>query len=140
MSRKGLARFTLLSDLGPDDLDELEAHLDARTHPAGFALFSEGQEADGLWLVQRGKLRVESQRAGNLAPAGPGSAVGALSLVAMGPRESTVVVDSDAELLFLSRTAFRKLSAGSPQTACRLLEALVRETAGALREGLDKLA
>ncbi|MDJ0789176.1 MAG: cyclic nucleotide-binding domain-containing protein [Myxococcota bacterium] len=140
MSRKGLARFSLLSDLSPDDLACLEGHLDDRAHPAGFQVFAEGQEADGMWLVRRGKLRIESQRAGSLSPAGPGSALGALSLVAVGPRESSAIVDADAQLWFLSRTAFRELASEAPQTACRLLEGMLRDTAGSLREGLDRLS
>jgi CRP-like cAMP-binding protein len=100
----------------------------------------EGQEADGLLLVDQGSLRLESARCGDLGEAGPGASLGAVSLVVVGPREVTAVASEPTRLLRLSRTAFHRLVEDSPRAAARILETLVQDFAAAVRSGLDRLA
>ena len=67
---------------------------------------------------------------------GAGSALGALSLVAPGPREVRAETASRCTVLRLSRAAFRRLCDHTPRAGCRLLEALVRETVRLSRDAL----
>ena len=139
MSDRELKRFALLADLSEGELEALDDLLEPVTLRAGQQLFREGQEADGLLLLHAGRLHFESERAGDLGEAEPGTAVGAFSLVVVGRRETTAVASADAEVLRLSRTAFHRFAEDSPRGACRVLEAALRELAGALRKGLDRL-
>jgi len=60
--------------------------------------------------------------------------LGTLSLVVDGPREATAETASRARIWRLSRAAYRRLTEVAPTAACRLLEAILREHAGAVRE------
>jgi CRP-like cAMP-binding protein len=139
VSDRELKRFPILAELAEGELELLEELLEPVTLRAGQQLFREGQEADGLVLLQAGRLRFESDRAGELGEAEPGAAVGAFSLVVVGRREATAVASEDSEVLRLSRTAFHRFAEDSPRGACRVLEAALRDLAGALRKGLDRL-
>ena len=102
-------------------------------------LFREREEASGLVLVVEGRVRLESSRAGELGSVGPGTALGAVSLVAVGPREASAVADSACCVLLLRRSTFRRLADDAPRAACRLAEAIACDAAALLRAGLEPL-
>jgi len=100
-------------------------------------LFREGEESNGLALLVDGTVRLESRRTGPQAKVRGGTAIGALSLVEMGPRESSALTETPCEFLWLRRSEFRRLVDDSPRTACRLLEAIAGEFAGRVRRELN---
>ena len=140
MTALRLKEFSLLAELTDEDRETLAEVLEERVLRAGRRIFSEGTEAEGLVLVAAGTLRIESRRSGASERVEAPVALGALSLVAVGPRECTVVADSECTVLLLPRTAFRRLVDDAPRTACRLLEGMVDETAALVRSALDPLA
>jgi CRP-like cAMP-binding protein len=131
--------FELLADLS-DEERELVAELLERTSlDDGEQLFAEGQESEGLVLVEQGALLLTSNRAGALGQVAAGESLGAVSLVAVGPREATAVASGATRVAVLSRESFRRLADDSPRAACRMLEVALGDLAGAVREGLDRL-
>ncbi len=136
---RDLKRFSLLSELGEDDLAILDDLLEERALPKGRQLCREGQESDGLVLVDAGTLRLSSKRAGDLGVLEAGESFGALSLVVVGPREATVKAEEPTTILTLSRTAFHRFAEDAPRAAVRLLEVLVQDSAAMLRTGIDRL-
>jgi CRP-like cAMP-binding protein len=133
-----LKRFPLLVEFSAEDCEALSELLEEKALKRGRRLFGEGNEADGLVLVQSGTVVLKSGRAKqDLGRLGPGSTLGALSLVTVGARECTARAETDCELLLLARTAFRRLVDDAPRTACRLLEAVTAEVATLVRPGLD---
>ncbi len=140
MSGVELKRFALFAEFTDADCEALMEVLEAAAVPADRRLFSEGGESDGLALLMDGTVQLESRRLGGQAEVGPGTALGALSLVAMGPRESTVVTTAPCDILWLRRSDLRRLVDDAPRTACRLLEAIASEFAGLVRADLDRLA
>ena len=140
MSRVDLKRFKLLSELQTPDLEMIESLLEPIELRPGQPVFREGQEAEGLILIDEGALRFESQRAGVLGRREAGSAFGGISLVAVGPRELTAMATERSRLLVLSRTAFHRLSEDAPRAALRILEAVLHEFGGLMRGGLDRMA
>lgn len=140
MSQDDLKRFALLSELTDSDREVVAELLEPSELAAGRQLFREGQEAEGLILIDRGELRLESQRAAELGSSGEGTAIGGLSLLAVGPREVTAIAVSPTRVLQLSRAAFLRLTEDHPRTALRLVQAIVTEFAGAVREGLERMA
>lgn len=73
-------------------------------------LFRQGDEADALYVIESGRLRVSAtDRLGRervLAFLGAGEVVGEMGLVAGAPRAATVVASTDADLLQLRKRDF----------------------------------
>jgi CRP-like cAMP-binding protein len=135
-----LKRFPLFSDLTDSDREAVAELLEPIELAQGRQCFREGQEADGLLLIDRGELRLESQRSGELGSSGEGTAIGGLSLLVLGPRELTAIAVAPTRVLQLSRIAFLRLSEDHPRTGLRLAQAIVEEFAGAVREDLGRMA
>ncbi len=140
MSADRLKRFAILSSLVEEDRAVLDELLDEIDLEAGEPLFQEGHESEGLVLVERGALRLESRRVRQAGKITVGGDLGALSLIAVGVREVTAVASEPTRVLVLSRSSFMRLSDDAPRAAARLLEAVLADTAAQLRQGLDRLA
>ena len=105
---------------------------------AGTCLFDEGQEGDALLLIAKGGITIESSRFDGATELGEGEALGALALVQQGPRQVRAETASRSRILVLSRSAFQRIAAEEPRIACRLLEAILRETARLGREAVER--
>jgi CRP-like cAMP-binding protein len=135
-----LKRVALFAELSEEEREALAEHLAPVELEAGEQLFREGQESEGLVVVEHGGLELRSSRAGVLGPVRAGACLGAASLVAAGPREATAVASEASRVLVLSRESFHRLADDAPRAACRILETAFADFAGALRAGLDRLA
>jgi CRP-like cAMP-binding protein len=129
-----LGKFPLLAQLGEADRAAVVDELDLSECAAGTTLFREGDPADGALFVAQGRVRVHTARVAAEGEFGAGDVLGTLSLVVDGPREATAETLSNARIWRLSRDAYRRLAALEPGTACHLLEGILREYAGAVRE------
>ena len=139
MSAVDLKRFALFEELSEEEREVLADETERIELEPGDVLFREQDEASGLVLVVDGRVRLESSRAGELGSVGPGTALGAVSLVVVGPREVSAVAESACSILLLRRSTFRRLAEDAPRAACRLAEAIAREAAALLRSGLEPL-
>jgi len=135
-----LKDFRLLTELNDEDREALADLLDDKKVAQGRRIFTEGTEAEGLVLVTSGTVRIQSKRTGTVELLDAPVALGALSLVSVGPRECTVIAETPCDVLLLVRTSYRRLVEDHPRAACRLTEGIVDEAAGLIRGGLDKLA
>ncbi len=140
MSVDGLKAFALLAEFGDGDRENLHELLEEKRVARGRRLFSEGSESEGLILLRSGKVRLESRRGLEPEFLPAGAALGAISLISVGPREVTAFAEEPCEIWVLPRESWPRLVGDHPATACRLAEALVRDLAGLLRLGLDRLA
>lgn len=140
MSDIDLKGFSLLAEFTDGDREILAELLEEKSLEPGRRVFSEGSEAEGLVLVASGTVRLESRRTVATESVESGSALGALSLVSVGPREATAITQTPCLLLLLPRTSWRRLVDDYPRTACRLSEAILAEFASLLRQGLEKLS
>lgn len=139
MNEPDLERFPLLGELSAGEREMLAHLLEPVEVDAGRQLFREGQEAEGVVLVERGALRLESRRQGALGTCGAGTLLGGLSLVAVGPREATAVAAEPSRVWLLSRTSFHRLAEDAPRAGCRLLAAVLADVAQAVRGGLEEM-
>ena len=139
MSPGDLKRFAPFAEFNESEGELLEELLERRLLVAGEVAFTEGDEADGLVLVESGELAIESSRAGELGRVGPGRHFGGLSLASLGRRELSLTATQPSTLLLLPRSSFLRLSEDAPRAATRLLEALLRDIGSSLRNGLDWL-
>jgi CRP-like cAMP-binding protein len=133
-----LKAFELLAELSEDERELVADMLERHQLEAGEQLFCEGQEAEGLVLVESGALALSSARAGELGQIEAGDCLGVASLVAVGPRESTAVAAGASCVWVLSRESFRRLAEDAPRAACRILEGALADLASAVRDGLDR--
>lgn len=133
-----LKAFALLAELSEDEREMVADLLERTSLDDGEQFFAEGQESEGLVLVELGMLLLSSSRAGKLGELAQGDSLGAVSLVTVGPREATAIAKGATRVAVLSRESFRRLSEDSPRAACRMLEAALCDLAGAVREGLER--
>lgn len=77
-------------------------------------IIAEGEAADALFVVVRGKVRVERRRAGLLARLSIGQSFGEIALFAQTPRTATVLADGGASVLEISRARLDALQAEIP--------------------------
>lgn len=136
MSDFDLKRYSLLKEFTDQDLEALGEVLEEKRIFAGRGIFREGEESEGLVLIESGRVRLESRRAGNLGVQGPGSAFGGISLLVLGKRECSLIAEDDCHVLELHRTSYRRLVDDAPRTACRLTEAVTNVFVGSIREEL----
>jgi CRP-like cAMP-binding protein len=132
-----LKRFTLLAELEAEERETVGEVLEELCLEPGTVLFEEGEQGEGLLFLAEGGVRVDSSRGDDAVELAAGASLGAFSLVASGPREARAETTSRARILVLRRSAFRRFSEVQPRAACRLLEAILRETARLSRDALD---
>lgn len=135
-----LKQFDLLAEFSDGDRSCLYELLEARSVSPGRRIFGEGSEAEGMVLVVSGRIQVEGRRCEQPEILEGPCVLGALSLVSVGPRESTMLAETACEVLMLPRTSYRRLVDDYPRTACRLAEAIIEDMAGLVRPALDWLA
>ena len=112
------------------DLEEVGRLADTITVPAGKVVLIEGQTAHEFFVVVEGTIRVE--RSGKtLARLGPGDFVGEIALIDGGPRNATVIADTDATLLVLAHREFHALMQQFPSIQLTVLQALARRVRAA---------
>jgi predicted acylesterase/phospholipase RssA/CRP-like cAMP-binding protein len=138
VSTSTLAGVPLLAGADPDALDALAADARPIRALAGDWVIREGDEADDLFVVLRGRLRVvatsdEGER--TLRVLGPGAAIGELALLTGAPRSASVQAVRDTTLLQLRRDRFVELM----ERDGRFAATVARELASQLQAsgGLD---
>lgn len=137
MNAVELKRFQLLAELEDEEREAIVDVLEPVELDARVELFAAGEQSEGLCFVAEGGVRVESARVdGSALELGPGAVLGALSLVSSGARETSAETTSRTRVYVLRRSSFRRFADEAPRAACRLLEAILRDTARLGREAL----
>ena len=112
VSSPTLAGVALFAGAGSDALDALASDARPSHVLAGEWVLREGDPADDLYVVLRGRVRVVSGAGGEervLRVLGPGAAIGELSLLTGAPRSASAQALRDTTLLRLERDAFLEL-------------------------------
>ncbi|MCA1644000.1 MAG: cyclic nucleotide-binding domain-containing protein [Chloroflexi bacterium] len=130
-----LRRSEVFGQLEAEVRAEVELELESVFLSGGSTLFHEGDPGECLYLVARGRLRVERAahevETGYTAELGPGDCVGELALLANQPRTATVYTVRDTHLARLTRAAFERLLQKHPLLMTRALSrASVRRLVG----------
>ncbi len=76
------------------------------TAPVGAILFEEGESLDGLYLVERGTLDIESSNADLISQRGPGDIMGERGLLRDGRAMLTARVTEDSQLIVIPAEVF----------------------------------
>ncbi len=117
-----------LGDLSSEILERIANTAEHQTLSRGTVLIKEGEAADTLYIVLRGRLTVLlGGRA--IAEIAKGEPVGELAFFAGGTRTATVAAARDSAVLSLSRAAYNALAAHTPALANGILAAVSRRLA-----------
>jgi len=115
------------------------AQLTPRAITGGEVLIREGDDADSLYLIAEGRVRVHNRRDDGttqvLAEIGRGELVGEMALVTNEPRSATVTAVRDSLVLELPASAFVELVRRHPEVLREVTTRVVRRLLQSLRGG-----
>ena len=124
-------RWELFSDLPSGELQRVLTLARRRTFGRGEVVFHEGDPADSLHLIAKGRFAVRVTtplgETAMLAIRGPGEAFGELALVSEAPRSSTVAALESAETHSIYRREFDELRREHPFVNRALVAVLAAE-------------
>ena len=124
----------LFCQLSPPELSALRRVARAQTFTAGQEIFKEGDNGDGVYVVQDGLVEisglVDQKMRLVLSQVGPGDIFGEMAVLDNKPRSACAVAKADAKVYFIPRAEMLALVEHSPTLAL----ALMREISQRLRE------
>jgi CRP-like cAMP-binding protein len=122
-----LERVPTLRLLGGDALRMLAIGSEQRNVARGDWLFSQGDEADSGFVVQRGAFRIEDNSGAEMI-AGPGTLIGELALVVAMKRPSSAVALEPSTVIRIARSLFQRVLESDPAAARRLRDEFANRT------------
>lgn len=93
------------------------------SHPAGRTVVHEGADGSAMYVLLEGRARVV-RKGRTVARLAAGDFFGEISLIDGGPRTASVVADTPIRALKLEGQDFRRVVAGEPALALRVMRAL----------------
>lgn len=136
---EALRGIELLAPLDDDQLSALAARSVRARYTAGEALVRQGEAGDSLFVVLRGRARVdvegEQGRTATVARRGPGEVFGEMSLLTGEPRSASVIALEEMAVAILGHDAFSALLLAEPAIA-EALAAQLEARAAESQEGL----
>ena len=120
---KHLRKITLLSGLSRPQLEAVRKRLVAARFRAGETIYREGDEPDGLYLIERGQVRIEL-RSGSTSVLNDSEIFGEGGLLLEGQRSSTARAVTDLDAYLLRREDFEDLMLQYPALALNLSRVL----------------
>jgi CRP-like cAMP-binding protein len=130
-----LERVPALSILGRDALRIIAIGSESRYVHEGNALFGEGDDADGAYVVQEGSFELVAKRNGRISPTvvGRGALIGELALLTETKRPVSAIAREPSSVVRIPRQLFLKTLEGYPDAAVRMRDAMAArssQTAG----------
>jgi CRP-like cAMP-binding protein len=122
-----LERVPTMRLLGAASLRMLAIGSEQRNLARGARLFSEGDDADAGFIVQRGALRIEDADGAEII-AGPGDLVGELALVVEMQRPATATALENSSVVRIARSLFQRVLESDPDAARRLRDDFASRT------------
>ena len=123
-----LAKFALFQGLKEADLRDFGARWETRALPADGVLIQQGEAADSLFLILKGKVKVAlidpNGKEFVVDVRGAGQYVGEMMLDEK-PRSASVVATEPSEFAVISRADFKSVLAKHPEVAMHLIRNLI---------------
>src|SRR5438552_1552837 len=117
-----LSAVPLFSELDKDELAQLNGMAHPVSFKAGEAVFREGEQAIGVFLVTSGIFELRHDTASGPqveTTINPGGVFGLTSVLDEGPRRASAYAKTDGACLSLSRITFREAVMKNPDIALR---------------------
>lgn len=126
---KTLNRITVLKDLAPEALEELEAVTRWREYEANQEIFDADDPSGEVYFILHGSVRVVNYsttgRQIGFGDCGPGGIFGELSAIDGEPRSASVFAQSKCTVGIVDRATFIKILQEHPGVSLRMLVYLV---------------
>lgn len=110
------------------EIKTLVPEAELRTFAAGQVIFRAGDNGDGFYVVESGRVRISAMLAGNeprvLATIGPGDSFGEMAVLDDAPRSATAEAEVETRTLFVGREKFVQRLAGRPALVLKLIREL----------------
>lgn len=120
-----LRKTQLFAKLTPAEMRTLCTHVTRRRLGRGEALFREGDQCKGLFVIATGTIRIfklsPNGREQVLAVEGPGGSLAELPVFDGGVYPASACAVEDAEVLFISRHGFQNYCLEHPEVALKVL-------------------
>ena len=147
MTLEALRSVPLFASLDDEAARELRSLLSDKTVPQNTRLFRQGDEGDGMYLIESGRVRISIRDHDEeelvLAELAQGDFFGEMSIIDGRQRSADANVIEDARLAILSRNAFLSFVRSNPDVALEMLSALtdrLRRTDELLRSRVSRNA
>ena len=104
--------------------------------PAGKKLFSEDDDADSAYIVMRGTIKLYREHDGepvDIGTAEAGSTLGEMALIADTKRLTSAEAATDADVLRINRSMFRRILEEYPETAEALRAQIIEDLQALIR-------
>jgi CRP-like cAMP-binding protein len=118
-----IKRVPLFERLSKRELEEIASLADELDLPAGRNLTKEGAAGHEFVVLAEGEADVK-QNGRTINRLSSGDFLGELALVTGRPRTATVTTTTDARLLVITASAFRKLMRDTPSIQAKILDAV----------------
>lgn len=136
--RLGVRDFDLFREFDERTIEELGRCLSERSLEQGETVFSQGDEADEIFLIRRGSVRImlplDRGKRHHLATIGTGDFFGELAFLDKGKRSADVETKVPTDLYVLSRARFNEQSRSNPEFGVKVFARLARAIALRLRQ------
>jgi len=123
-----LASAPLLAGLERQTLRRIAAHATRRTYAPGDVIVREGSSGTALYVILRGRVRVERRGEADeavLGELGAGEFFGELALIEEHPRTASVIAVDETECVLFAAWEFRAMLESHPQIALPIMRALI---------------
>ena len=138
-----LAQVPVFQDLSADQRDKLLQHAAVRKYRKNTVLMEKGDEANGLYVVLSGAVKVyladDQGKEYVLNELAPGNYLGELALLEDSTRTASVMTLDESRLLFISKAAFISFLHERPDAAYQLIGSLAARVRELTKE-VEKLA
>ena len=124
-----LSRTELFAGMSRGTLTALSSDMHELVCGAGETLFSKGEPGDAVYIINDGRLRLESEGV-HLVTRGFGECVGEFALIDEGVRSATAIADTPVKVLRWDRMQFQRALLKNPEVArgiFRILTAKLRQ-------------
>jgi CRP-like cAMP-binding protein len=118
-----LKSVPFFSGLGRRDFKELAAHTDELDVRPGTVLAREGDFGHEFFVIESGDFEV-TMPDGRTAALGAGDFFGEIALLEADRRNATVTAKTDATVIVMNRSDFRRLEHTHPEISARVREAI----------------
>ena len=136
-----LSAVRLFEGFTQDQLRLLAFGAEAMRLPPERKIYREDDEADSAYIVVKGRVSLYREQDGErveITSVGPGAMLGELALIADTRRLTSAEAATDAEVLRLNRSMFRRILEEYPDTA-QALHTRITEDLQALIRRIEKL-
>jgi CRP-like cAMP-binding protein len=115
---RSLSEKSFFARLPAEEIAALVPAIDSRHYSAGDTIITQGDPGDSLFIVEEGRVGVESDgRESTLATLAEGDVFGEMALITGAPRSATVKAASDCRLWIVMKEDFDRAMASSPHLA-----------------------